>query len=130
MKGEQYLTKPRQFALVYEKGSSWVSGLAVLKALPNGSGLTRYGFSVSKRVGSAVTRNRVKRLFREILRTTPVACGWDIVIIARPGAAEADYATLKSDIERLLRRGRLLMPGDRDQACFAETNLGRNRGSD
>jgi len=108
MAGEQYLTKQGQYALVYSKGRSWVSSLVVMKALPNGFTLTRYGFSVSRHVGKAVTRNRVKRLLREILRLTPVEPGWDIVFIARPVAATADYASLKQSLRGLLSRAGLL----------------------
>lgn len=109
MKGEEYLTKSNQYALVYKEGSSWVSSLVVMKALPNGLSLSRYGFSVSKRVGKAVTRNRVKRLLREILRLTPLKPGWDIIFIARPGAATIEYAELKKSIESLLSQAQLLM---------------------
>ena len=108
MRGEGYLTKPQQYAVVYNKGSSWASRLVVLKALPNGLTLSRYGLSVSKRVGNAVTRNRVKRLLREILRLTPLKPGWDIIFIARPPVATADYAILKTAVEGLLARARLL----------------------
>ena len=108
MGGEGYLTKPEQYALVYSKGSSWSTSLVVMKALPTGLTLSRCGFSISKRVGKAVTRNRVKRLLREILRLTPLKQGWDIVFIARPPAATADYTTLKKSVEGLLSRAGLL----------------------
>ena len=116
MRGEEYLTKPRQYALVYSKGRSWTSDLVVIKALPNGLALSRCGFSVSKRVGKAVTRNKVKRLLREILRIMPLKSGWDVVFIVRPVAATADYASLKRSVKGLLSRARLLGTGEEDDS--------------
>ncbi|MFC1950360.1 ribonuclease P protein component [Chloroflexota bacterium] len=109
MRKEGYLTKPDQYALVYKEGSSWVSSLVVMKALPNGLSLSRYGFSVSKRVGKAVTRNRIKRLLREILRLIPLKPGWDIMFIARSGTVTIEYAELKKSIESLLSQAQLLV---------------------
>jgi len=107
MRGEQYLTKRAQYVLVYDKGRSWVDGLVVMKALPNGGDLPRYGLSVSRRVGNAVTRNRVKRLLREVLRVTALKPGWDIVFIARPAAAAAGYDDIKRSAAGLLARAGL-----------------------
>ena len=108
MRGEEYLTKSRQYALVYREGSSWVSNLVVVRALPNSLTLSRYGFSVSKRVGKAVTRNTVKRLLREILRVMPLKSGWDIIFVVRPAAATAEYAGLRRSVNGLLSRAHLL----------------------
>ena len=107
MKGEGYLTRPGQYALVYGEGSSWRSKLVLMKILPNGLAFSRYGFSVSKRVGKAVIRNRIKRRLRGILRLTPVEPGWDIVFVVRPVAAGAGYANLRKSVEGLLCQARL-----------------------
>ena len=107
MKGERYLTKAHQYALVRERGKSWVGSRLVLKAVPNGLTLPRYGFSVSHRVGKAVTRNRIKRRLREIMRAAPLAPGWDMVWVARSRAAGAGYVELKEEVEGLLSRAGL-----------------------
>ena len=118
MRGEGYLTKPAQYALVYEKGSSWVSPLVVMRVLPNGLTLSRYGFSVSKRLGKAVKRNKVKRRLREILRLASVKAGWDMVFIARPAASEADYASLDKAVKGLLSRAELLLTREDETVCL------------
>jgi ribonuclease P protein component len=105
------LTGKAQFEAVYAHGRSRANDLLVMKALPNGLGADRYGFSVSKRVGKAVVRNRVKRLIRESVRLIPSQGGWDLVFIARSGAAAADYHELKAAVEDLLSQARLLSPG-------------------
>ena len=79
-----------------------------MKVLPNGLAYSRYGLSVSHRVGKAVVRNRVKRLLREILRIMPLKPAWDIIFIVRPAAATADYAELKRTVESLLFRAGLV----------------------
>ena len=109
MRGREYLTKSEQYAVVYEKGSAWTDGLVVVKALPNGLTWSRYGFSVGRRVGGAVVRNRVKRLLREILRKTSLQAGWDIIFIARSYTAGVNYAELETAAKDLLSRAGLLV---------------------
>ena len=108
MKGEEHLKKPEQFTRVYKRGSTAADRLAVLKAMPNNLEITRYGISVSKRVGKAVIRNRIKRLVREIIRNAPLKTGWDLVIIARNPAAGSDYHQMKRSLYGLLSRARII----------------------
>ena len=108
MKESRSLTKRAQYTLVYRQGKVWARSLVVVKAMPNGLSLSRYGFSVTKKVGKAVQRNRVKRLLREIMRLQSIKPGWDIVFIARPVAVNANYRQLERALTELLARAQLL----------------------
>lgn len=102
------LTASKRFSQLYHEGSSMANNLLVVRALPNGLEHSRFGFVVSKRIGNAVIRNRVRRRLREAVRLTPVKAGWDAVFIARRGAEKAKYQQLKQATDNLLRRTHLL----------------------
>jgi len=64
----------------------------------------RVGYTVSRKVGNAVVRNRVRRRLRAIVRARPelLVPPYDYVIIAVPAAAGAEFATLQSEVTELL----------------------------
>lgn len=111
MKREERITKPRQYAEVYGKGKSYPSELIVLRTLRNNLDHSRYGLSVSKKVGNAVARNKLKRRLREINRIVSMKPGWDIVYILRPAAAEVSFISLKKSVETLLTKADILKSG-------------------
>lgn len=120
MTREQALRKRSQYQTVYKSGRAWVDGFVVVKALPNGLEMSRFGFSVTKALGNAVVRNRVRRLLKEIVRLTPIEQGWDIVFIARPGAAVAGYYRLNMSVNKLLAQAHLLR--GKNEVASAELN--------
>ena len=77
---------------------------------------TRVGLTVSRKVGCAVVRNRVKRWLREVLRVvgSPPGGPWDVVIVAYASAAEAGYAALLEQVshafDAVMFRGQRVRP--------------------
>lgn len=72
------------------------NSLLVLYARPNCAGRNRVGVTVSKKLGKAVVRNRVRRRLREVYRLNEqrFAPGWDIVVVARSRCISADFEKL------------------------------------
>ena len=108
MNKEQRLRSSRDFAEVRRDGRSRADGLLVLVSRPNNLEVTRLGFIVSKRVGNAVVRNRVRRRLKEAARLSQIEFGWDLVFIARQGASSADYQELSGSVKKLLARAKVL----------------------
>ncbi len=76
-------------------------------AEPNCLGVTRIGYTVTKKIGKAVTRNRIRRRLREAARQVfpaHAAPGFDYVLIARPSAETREFAVLLDDVKRALLR--------------------------
>lgn len=79
----------------------------ILLAHPNGGRGKRFGITVTKRVGNAVVRNRMKRRFRELLRAALPGEGLadhDHVLIGRESGIERDFAALRAELTAALAR--------------------------
>jgi len=79
----------------------------VLLAHPNGGRGKRFGVTVTKKIGNAVVRNRMKRRFRELLRAalpTEGLADHDHVLIGRDGGVERDFTQLRDELAQALAR--------------------------
>jgi ribonuclease P protein component len=90
------LTARRQYSTVHERGLRVRSPSFTLLGVVSATGTSRIGITVSRKVGGAVVRNRVKRVFREIFRynRTVLAPPLDLVLIAKPGVDQRTTAEL------------------------------------
>jgi ribonuclease P protein component len=93
------LKTPSDFQRVSRSGKKWVAPAFIMQVLKTEEdGPFRLGLTVSRKVGNAVVRNRVKRRLREVVRAAGVPGGHDIVLIGRTEAASRDFALLKEDL--------------------------------
>jgi ribonuclease P protein component len=111
------LTRSEDFKRVRRFGKSYAHPLVVLIALKseeNNQPRVRVGVAAGRMVGTAVTRNRTKRLLREAMRTLipHIASGSDLILIARPGLASATLAEARQALFNLLQRAKLLLPAN------------------
>jgi ribonuclease P protein component len=104
------LKRAQDFTQVRRQGSRWRKPLLILNILPNTLSFSRYGFVVSRHVGGAVVRNRVKRRLRAIIynHITDLTTGFDVVIVAQPATAQAAFAELDAELMQLFEHANLL----------------------
>ena len=95
--------------------SGVADGLLVLYARKNRTDGNRVGVTVSKKLGKAHVRNRTRRRLREIYRLNEhrFARGYDIVVVARSAAVDADFAVLERAYLNLAKKAGILSEADR-----------------
>ncbi|HEY8476378.1 MAG TPA: ribonuclease P protein component [Chloroflexota bacterium] len=113
MKRQHRLRRDADFQRVRSEGRAWPHPLLIFSVAPSQVGATRVGIVVSRRVGKAVVRNRVKRRLREAVRRVlpNLRAGYDIVVIARPSATQATVHELVAAVEEAARRAKVLGAG-------------------
>lgn len=99
------LKKRNQFVEIANKGRKIVSSGLILQSKENALGINRIGFTVTKKVGNAVIRNRVRRRLREVVRLGLPAfdkTGYDFVIIGRMETIRRPFKDLQADFSKLI----------------------------
>ena len=112
---ERRIRRRPDYLAIQGQGRRWVTPhflIFVLRRSPPQDAASRvvsrarFGITVSRKVGSAVTRNRIKRWVRECCRreTKSVAACWDVVVVAKPGAANVSLAVASSELGAIWKR--------------------------
>ena len=106
----QGLKKDSDFRKVYKHGKSFASRYLVMYILNNKSEHSRIGISVSKKVGKAIIRNKVRRRIKEAYRLNideNVKIGYDIVFIARVAIKDAEYKDIEKSMKHLVKKAEM-----------------------
>ncbi len=107
MQKELRLQKRDDFQKVYKYGKSAANHQLVVYYLPvAGEPAFRAGISISKKIGGAVVRNRMKRVLKEIIRgmEASIAPGYYLVFIVRKPALEMEFAELQKSVIHVIKR--------------------------
>src|SRR5438093_11128369 len=112
----EHLRRPADFQRVYDRRRSVSDGRLIVYACGNDLPYNRLGLSVSRKIGGAVQRNRMRRLFREAYRLTKqdLPTGLDLVVIPRK-SAEPSLAVLMETLPKLIAQVAKKLAKDQDK---------------
>ena len=103
------IKKDKKFKYIYTNGRSFANKKLVMYYIKNNEEKLQIGISISKKVGKAVVRNRLRRLIKENIRLSEnIKNGYSIIFLARVGADDLNFDTMKSSMNHILRKCELL----------------------
>lgn len=104
MRPDERIRRRAEYQKIYQDGKRFHARLMTLFILPTDRQASRLGIAATRKLGSAVRRNRAKRLVREIFRRNKPGAGYDIVVVPRPEMLSAGFADLEADYCSALKR--------------------------
>ena len=114
MKKNFRVKREKDFKAIFKEGTSFANRKFVIYRLENKQKHFRVGLSVSKRLGNAVTRNKIKRRIRHILQNAKgeISEDVDFVVIARNGVEALGYAEMEKNLLHVLKLSKIYQEGN------------------
>lgn len=114
LKSENRLRKRKEFAYLYNHGLSKHTDNLTIVFNPTKFRATKIGFSITKKIGKANVRNRVKRVLRAVVRdmVSSIPANYNIVFIAKAGVENLTFAEIKRQVLILLTKADLLVKNE------------------
>lgn len=114
MKKNFRVKREKDFKAIFKEGTSFANRKFVVYQLENQKNHFRVGLSVSKKLGSAVTRNQIKRRIRHIIQNAKGGLeeNVDFVVIARKGVETLGYAEMEKNLLHVLKLSKIYQEGN------------------
>lgn len=104
------IRKNVEFKKVYKHGKNYWNRNLILYVKKNDKKVTRVGYTITKKIGNAVTRNRLRRMMKEVYRLNfhNIKEGYDLVFIAKKKLVGISYKELESSMIHIMSLAKLL----------------------
>lgn len=104
------LRKRTEFAYSYSHGKTFFGEYINLVIFKRKDKLLRIGFSVSKKIGKSVVRNKTKRRLRAIVQSFvgQISKGYNLIVVAKAGIEKQDFEVLKNSVVKLFKTNNLI----------------------
>ncbi|MBN18287.1 MAG: ribonuclease P protein component [Chloroflexi bacterium] len=108
MHKDNRLKTKSDFKKLYTNSKKLTNNELVLILKQNSITISRFGFSIKKKFGTAVKRNKIKRRLKESIRNLNIQDGWDLILIPRKNIKTKNYHQIKFSVRNLLNQAGLL----------------------
>ena len=110
MKKIDRLRNRREFNIVYSEGKNYWNRNLILYIRKNSLDYNRIGYSITKKVGNSVVRNKIRRRMKEIYRLNVhnLKSGYDIIVIPKKNTTEISYDELESAMLHIFKISKVL----------------------